>query len=224
MAFIAAEHPGMDIMAEDDLSHCALHGDIFRTLVAIAAVARNTERSVAVVTGAAGFTGFHLLHADQVTVAFRDKDVRMAFIATKHLGVSFMAEDHFLGEPIIDFNITCVAGDTVPADAESFLAGVAEAAGLFVFHLDHGDGRIVFGNNMKNVIVTDGTVLADRLFLYMAKMAELYLAYRVGLQVDFIFDPPSVENGRQGHRNQDREYHPTPCHNLPPSASWAPLY
>ena len=88
------------------------------------------------------------------------------------------------------------------------------ATGLTILHLSHGGRRLLFCNNVKNVIVASRAVFTNRLHLHMCIVAELNLAYRVSLQVNFVFDPTTIKNGWQSHHKQNCEYHPAPCHNL----------
>jgi len=73
--------------------------------------------------------------------------------------------------------------------------------------------RAPIGDNIPSHLVTGVTILdhanchrtimtdaAGFTLLHMDLMTELHLAYRVGLQVDFVFDPAAIENGRQGHQ------------------------
>ena len=219
MTFITAEHPGVNIVTENNFTDRTLNNNVLSSLMATATVTADTKCGIAIMTSAAGFAIFHLFHANQVTVAFCDKKVCMAFITAKHFGMHIMTENDLLGCTIIDFNITGMTSRAVPAGTESLVAIMAKTTGLTTLHLLHGEHRVLFGNNMKNIIVTGWTVFTDRFHLHMCIVAELYLAYRVSLQVDFIFDPATVKNRRQGHHNQDCQYHPAPCHKYPPSAS-----
>ena len=68
MAFITAEVFGMHTVAKDSRAHRTLHGNIHRAAMTTAAVALNTKRGPSVMTGPAGRTVLHFLHADRVAV------------------------------------------------------------------------------------------------------------------------------------------------------------
>ena len=140
----------------------------------------------------------------------------MAVITTKHFYMNTMTEKNFFRGTIVYFDVASMAGCTVPADIESLLAVVAKATGLTILHFSHGGRRVLLGDNVKNIIMTSWTVFADRFHRHMCIVTELNLAYRIGLQVDFIFDPATIKNGWQSHHKQNGQYHPTACHNLPP--------
>jgi hypothetical protein len=112
-----------------------------------------------------------------------------------------------------------MTGGAVSSDTESLFAVMAKTTRLTIRHFSHDERWILLGDNVKNIIVTSRTVFTDRFHLHMCIVAELNLAYRVSLQVDFVLDPTTVKNGWQSHHKQDCKYHPTPCHNIPPSAS-----
>ena len=212
MALIAAKRIGVHIMTEGDFADRALHGDRPHTGMTITAVTFDAKGAVSVMAGATRLAFFHFFHTNPVTVALWHKKVGVTFVAAKHVGVNVVTEHDFLGNTVVNFHITGVAGGTVSANAESFGLIMTKTAGLTVFHLRHGEGRILLGDNVKGFIVTGRAILADRLHLHMGKVAKLYLAYRVSLQVDFILDPTTVQNGRESHYNKNCEYHPTPCH------------
>lgn len=212
MALIAAKRTGVHIMTEEDFADRALHGDRPRTRMTITAVTFDAKGAVSVMAGATRLTLFHFFHTNQVTVALWHKQVGVTLVAAKHVGMNVVTEHDFLGNSVVNFHITGVAGGTVSTNAESFAVIMTNTAGLTAFHLRHGKGRILLGDNVKGFIVTGRAILADRLHLHMDKVAKLYLAYRVSLQVDFIFDPTTVQNGRESHHHKNCKYHPTPCH------------
>ena len=87
--------------------------------------------------------------------------------------------------------------------------------------------RAPIGDNIPSHLVTSFTILdhakchrtvmtgaAGFTLLHMDVMTERHLAYRVGLQVDFVFDPAAIANGRQGHQKSNRKYRQAPCHKL----------
>ena len=127
----------------------------------------------------------------------------MAVITTKHFGMNTMGENDFFRGTVVDFNVASMTGCAVPTDIESLLAVVAEATGLAILHFSHGGRRVLLGDNVKNIIMTSWTVFADRLHRHMCIVTELNLAYRVGLQVNFIFDPAAIKNGWQSHHKQN---------------------
>ena len=212
MALIAAKRTGVHIMTEEDFADRALHGDRPRTRMTITAVTFDAKGAVSVMAGATRLTLFHFFHTNQVTVALWHKQVGVTLVAAKHVGMNVVTEHDFLGNSVVNFHITGVAGGTVSTNAESFAVIMTNTAGLTAFHLRHGKGRILLGDNVKGFIVTGRAILADRLHLHMDKVAKLYLAYRVSLQVDFILDPTTVQNGRESHHHKNCKYHPTPCH------------
>jgi hypothetical protein len=212
MALIAAKRIGMHIMTEKDFADRALHGDRACTRMTITAVTIYTKGAVSVMAGTTRLALFHFFHANLVAVALRQKKIGVTFVAAKHVGVNVVTEHDFFGNTVVNFHITGVAGGTVSTNTESFSVIMTKTAGFAAFHLRHGEGRTLLGDNVKGFIVTGRAILADGLHLHMGKVAKLYLAYRVSLQVDFILDPTTVQNGRESHHYKNCEYHPTPCH------------
>jgi hypothetical protein len=212
MALIAAKRPGVRIMAEENIAHRALHGYLPRTRMTITAVTFDAKGAVSVMAGATGFALLHFYHTNPVTVALWQKKIGVTFVAAKHIGMNVVTEHDFLGNTVVNFHITSVAGGTISTNAESLGVIMTKTAGFPAFHLRHSEGRILLGDNVKCFIVTGRAILADRFHLHMDKVAKLYLAYRVSLQVNFIFDPATVQNGRESHHHKNCDYHPTPCH------------
>lgn len=139
MALVAAEHAGVDCVAEDNLPHHTLNGNILCSLMTAAAIALDSEGGITVMARAAGLSGFHFLHAHLIAVALRDENIWVTFVTTEHTGVHFMTENNFFRGTIVNFNITGMTCDTITGDTESFPAIVTKAAGLTVGHLGHGE-------------------------------------------------------------------------------------
>jgi len=114
-----------------------------------------------IMTSAAGFTLFHLLHIRRVSTALRCEEFRMTLVTAEHAEVSLMGEGDVAGIFIDVEDITGMAGHAVSRDAEGLLAVVAKTAGLTGLHILHGEGRILPGDDVIDIVMTGGTVLAD---------------------------------------------------------------
>ena len=119
----------------------------------------------------------HRLHADLVTVSLRDEYVRVALIAAEHLDMSVMWKDDLAVVcGVIDLYITGMAGGTVAGDTEGFFAIVAQTAGLTFFHLGHGEGWVLLGDYVKDLVMACRAVLADGFLPKVVIVTELNLA------------------------------------------------
>ena len=112
-------------------------------------------------TGAAGFTLLHILHIRQVCTALRLEEVRMTLVTAEHLEMSLVGESDVAGIFVDVKDISGMTGHTVPCDVEGLLAVVAKAAGLTDLHVRHGEGRILPGDDMIDIIMAGRAVLAD---------------------------------------------------------------
>jgi hypothetical protein len=158
MTFVATEHINMCIVAENNRSHRTLDGDILRALMTSSTIALDTEGVLAIMAGTAGFSTFHLLHANLVTVGLGPEGLRMTFIATEHFGVICMAEDNpahraryrnifRVGE------IALMAGGAIFTDTKSGIPVVTGTTGLTGFHSLHTH-LVTIGFGDKNIRVT----------------------------------------------------------------------
>jgi hypothetical protein len=92
MTLPTAETIGVHLMTKGNLSHRTLDGNIFRTLMTTATITLDTEGAISVVTGPTGRASLHLLHSHFIAIGLGLKYVRMAFPATEHFSVDFVAE------------------------------------------------------------------------------------------------------------------------------------
>ena len=109
-------------------------------------------------TGTAGFSAFHLFHANLVTIGFGPESLRMTFVATEHFGVADMAEDNpthrALYRNIFGVGeIPQMAGGAIFADTKSGVTIVTGATRLTGFHALHAH-LVTIGFGDKNIRVT----------------------------------------------------------------------
>jgi hypothetical protein len=158
MTFVTTEHLDMCIVAEDNRPHRTLDGNILCALMTTSTIGFDTEGVIAVMTGTAGFSSFHLFHANLVTVGLCLEGLRMTFIATEHFGVNGMTENNLTHRTLLRnifrvSEITLMAGGTIFADTKSGITIVTGTARLTGFHTLHPHlGTIGFGD--KNIWVT----------------------------------------------------------------------
>lgn len=154
----------------------------------------NPECRRTIVAGSTVFAFFHGFHGHLVCALLRFEQVGVTFVAAERFDVDSMGERDIAGILVNKDDVSGMAGCAVTFDTESLLAIVAETTGFAFFHVGHGVGRILLGDDVKNVIVASWTVIADGFHLQVSIVAELDLAYRVGLQINFIFYPASVKD------------------------------
>lgn len=111
--------------------------------------------------GPARLALLHLLHGGRIRPPLRLEEVGMAVIATEHAGMGLMWKDDIAGILVDIEDISSVAGGAVAGHAECFLAVMADAAGLPLFHLVHGERRIFFGHDVIDLVMAGRAVLAD---------------------------------------------------------------
>lgn len=93
MTFSTAEHAGMQIVTERDSPNAlGLNLQVNSLGMAGHTISRDTKGRVTIMARTAGFTGLHPLHTNLVTVCFRIKNIRMAFITAKHVGMDIMTK------------------------------------------------------------------------------------------------------------------------------------
>jgi len=85
----------------------------------------------------------------------------MALVTAEHVEMSLVGESDVAGIFVDVKDITGMTGHTVPCDVEGLLAVVAKAAGLTDLHVRHGEGRILPGDDMIDIIMAGRAVLAD---------------------------------------------------------------
>ena len=195
VAFIAAEHPGMRLMWESDIAGICI-GILDISGVTGGAVILDAECRATVVAGPTGGPVCHCFHGGVIAVILGLKDVGMAFVAAERADMYIVAENHLADVFSLDRDFTGsrVTGGAVASNTEGLLPIVTDPAGFAGFHVGHGEERVLLGDDMKNTIVAGWTIIADGLHLQVCIVAELDIAYRFGLQVDFVFDPASVKN------------------------------
>jgi hypothetical protein len=179
VTFVAAEHSGVNIVAKDNLSHRALHGNVHRTLVTATTVTFDTKCCITIVAGTAGLTSLHLLHTDLIAIGLGLEYARMAFVAAERFRVSVVAKNN-LSYRALHGNIhrLLVTATTVAFDTKCCIIIVAGTARLTSFHLLHANLVTVgfrsegvrvafvatehFGvDTMTESNVTDGTLDGD---------------------------------------------------------------
>ena len=100
----------------------------------------------------------------------------MTLFAAEHAEMRVVRESDITGIIVDVDDITGMAAGAIPGDAEGLFAVVAEAAGLARGHIRHGEGRVLPGDDVIDIVVADGTILADRCHLHMRVVTELHLA------------------------------------------------
>ena len=158
MTFVTTEHLDMRIVAENNRSHRTLDGDILCALMTTSTIGFDTEGAIAIMTGTAGFSAFHLLHANLGAVGLGPEGLRMTFVATEHFGVDDMAEDNpthrTLYRDIFGVGeIPQMAGGAIFADTKSGVTIVTGATRLTGFHALHTH-LVAIGFGDKNIRVT----------------------------------------------------------------------
>jgi hypothetical protein len=158
MTFVTTEHLDMHIVAKNNRSHRTLDRHILCALMTTSAIAFDTEGTIAIMTGTAGFSAFHLFHANLVTVGLGPEGLRMTFVATEHFCMDDMAKDnpthrtlyrHIFGVG----KIPQMAGGAIFADTKSGVTVVAGATRLTGFHALHAH-LVAIGFGDKNIWVT----------------------------------------------------------------------
>ena len=145
-------------MAENNRSHRTLDGDILCAQMTTPAIAFDTKGAIAIMTGTARFSAFHLLHANLSTVSLGPEGLRMTFLATEHFGVSCMAEDNLTHRTLYQHifgvgEIPQMAGGAIFADTKSGVTVVTGATRLTGFHALHAH-LVAIGFGDKNIRVT----------------------------------------------------------------------
>ena len=102
------------------------------------AIFSDPESGIAVMAGTTGFAVFHIFHGRPVGTALRLEQIRMAFIATEHVDVSGVREDHIAVILVLVEDIAGMAGRTVAGHAKRGITVMAGAARLAVCHRIHG--------------------------------------------------------------------------------------
>jgi hypothetical protein len=141
MTFSTAEHLCMDVMTERNSADIlSLNRHVSGIAVTGHTVACNTKRSIAIMAGAAGFSGFHLFHTDLVAVGFGFKGVRMTFFTAEHIDMCIVAENN-RSHRTLDRDILCalMTTSTIGFDTEGVIAIMTSTAGLSAFHLFHAN-------------------------------------------------------------------------------------
>lgn len=78
---------------------------------------------------------------------------------------------------------------------------MAGAARLPPGHIGHRVGRIVFGEDVKNIIVAGRAITPDRFEVII--VAECYLSDRFSLERNLVLDPAGI--GRRCQRDDQHE-------------------
>jgi hypothetical protein len=184
MAFVATEHIDVSGVGEYDISSVIiLVEDI--TSVTGGTVTGHSERSVAIMTGAAGFAVRHRLHCGVVAVVLRLEEVWMAIITAKHADVNVVAKHRLANIPGLDRDIAGVTSGTITGDAECLLSVVTGTAGPALLHRFHADVVAV-------ILLFEETRVADITFGAMQTVAEDNFANRLGLYGEFVHHPSYV--------------------------------
>ncbi len=139
MAFVAAKHLGMNRMTEGNAADIpGLNVHIYSIAVAGGAVVAHTKSGIAIVTGAARFTGLHLLHTNLGAVGLGLERVRVAFVTAEHLRMNIVAENDITDRTLNgDIGCALVAAAAIAFDAEGRITIMAGATGLAGLHFGH---------------------------------------------------------------------------------------
>jgi len=155
VAVLAGVGSGVDIMTECGLGHTLeLENNILgiQASVTLGAVAGCGKHVLAVVAGTAGFSFSHVGHCGFSDYGTEGEYLRMTLPACESSGVDFMAESCRADTLGFEYDIfwihaTLVAFITVACYAESLFAVVACTTGPPFFHLIHGDGFFLAGDD-----------------------------------------------------------------------------
>jgi len=88
--------------------------------------------------GTTGFSVFHIFHGRPVGTALRLEQIRMAFVATEHVDVSRVRENHIAVILVLVENIAGMTAGTVAGHPKGSITIMAGAARLAFGHRIHG--------------------------------------------------------------------------------------
>ena len=113
-----------------------------------------TESRLVVVTAAAGFSLFHLGHAEAFVARSRHIQGRMTILTAVGGNMGYMTEDRAAGTKVNLFD--SVALLAIRLDAKGAFTVMTRAAGIPLFHVSHG-AALAFLAGDKDPVMTIGT-------------------------------------------------------------------